>query len=113
MRRGELNAPLFAPKPEQLPLFGPVGGEFKRQPRQPLCAELWRVFAVDDGHDDIGCERRKPQEARQVADVSAAAAAFRPDMPSETRAIRCEKIGSRLHLRPAGPWVATFLFIPR
>jgi hypothetical protein len=49
-------------KPEQLPLFGPVGGEFERQPRQPLCAEFRRVFAVDDGRDDIGCERWKPQQ---------------------------------------------------
>jgi len=45
-------------KPEQLALFGPVGGEFEGQPRQPLRAELRRVFTVDDGRDDIGRERR-------------------------------------------------------
>ena len=33
-------------KPEELPLFGPVGGYFEGQPHQPLCAELRRVFAV-------------------------------------------------------------------
>ena len=26
------------------------------------------MFAVDNGCDDIGCQRRKPQEARQIAD---------------------------------------------
>src|SRR5690606_26053989 len=38
-------------KSEQPPLFGPVGGEFERQPRQALRAELRRLFAVDDGRD--------------------------------------------------------------
>ena len=50
-------------KAEQLALFGPVGGELKGQPHEPLCAELRRMFAVDDGGDDVGGERRKPQQA--------------------------------------------------
>ena len=61
--RGARGPALSVLKAEQLPLLGPVGGEFEGQPHQPLCAELRRVFAVDDGRDDIGCQRRKPQQA--------------------------------------------------
>ena len=64
-------------KPEELPLFGPVRGYFGGQPHQPLRAELRRVFAVDDGGDDIGCQRRKPQQAREVADGKPLLAGYR------------------------------------
>jgi len=46
---------LWSLEPEQLALFGPVGGQIEGQTHQPLCAEFRRVFAVDDGRDDIGC----------------------------------------------------------
>jgi C4-dicarboxylate-specific signal transduction histidine kinase len=35
------------------------------------------VFAVDDGRDDIGCQRRKPQQAREVADGKPLLARYR------------------------------------
>ena len=60
------NSLLRLLKPEELPLFGPVGGDLKGQTHQPLCAEFERVFAVYDGRDDIGCQRRKTQQPRQV-----------------------------------------------
>jgi hypothetical protein len=41
-------------KPEQLPLCGPVGGEFEGRTHQALRTKLRRVFAVDDRRDDIG-----------------------------------------------------------
>ena len=67
--RGTRAGPALALlKPKEFALFGPVGGYFEGQPHQPLCAKFRRVFAVDDGRDDIGCQRRKPQQAREVAD---------------------------------------------
>jgi hypothetical protein len=41
-------------KPKQLALFGPVDRYMGRQSHQFLRRELRRVFAVDDGSDDIG-----------------------------------------------------------
>ena len=35
------------------------------------------MFAVDDGRDDIGCQRRKPQQAREVADGKPLLARYR------------------------------------
>jgi hypothetical protein len=48
------NALLHALKPQEFPLFGPVGWEFEGETHEPLCTELRRVLAVDDGRDDIG-----------------------------------------------------------
>ncbi len=50
-------------KPKPLSLFGPVDGQMGRQSHQLLRRELRRVFAVDDGCDDIGRHRRQPQKA--------------------------------------------------
>jgi hypothetical protein len=52
---------LWPVESEQLALFRPIGGELNGQPHQPLRAKLRRVFSVDDGRDDIGCQRRKTQ----------------------------------------------------
>ena len=54
-------------KTKQLPLFSPVDGYLERQSHQLLGCELRRVFAVDNGGDDVGSQRRKTQKARDVA----------------------------------------------
>ena len=54
-------------KTKQLPLGGPVDRYFQRQSHQLLGGELRRIFAVNNRSDDIGRQRRKAQEARDVA----------------------------------------------
>src|SRR4029079_19484990 len=54
-------------KTKQLPLGGPVDWYFQRQSHQLLGGELRRLFAVNNRSDDIGRQRRKAQEARDVA----------------------------------------------
>ena len=63
MRRGAL----LCVKAEQLPLGGPVDRYFKRQSHQLLGCELRRIFAANNCSDDIGRQRSKAQEARDVA----------------------------------------------
>ena len=62
------NLPLHLSAAEEFALFAPVDGKLEGQTHESLCAELRRVLAIDDGRDDIGRQRRKPQEARQVTD---------------------------------------------
>jgi hypothetical protein len=63
-------------KSKQLSLFGPIDGYLERQSHQLLRRELRWVLAIDDGSDDIGCERRKAQKARQVADGKSLVAGY-------------------------------------
>ena len=62
------TSPLTSLETEEFALFAPVDGKLEGQTHESLCAELRRVHAIDDGRDDIGRQRRKPQEARQVTD---------------------------------------------
>ena len=64
---GREGARLSCVKTKQLPLGGPVDRYFKRQSHQLLGGELRRIFAVNNRSDDIGRQRRKAQEARDVA----------------------------------------------
>jgi len=54
-------------KAKQRSLGGPVDRYFKRQSHQLLGGELRWIFAVNNRSDDIGRQRRKAQEARDVA----------------------------------------------
>jgi hypothetical protein len=63
---GREGARLSCVKTKQLPLGGPVDRNFKRQSHQLLGGELRRIFAVNNRSDDIGRQRRKAQEARDV-----------------------------------------------
>jgi hypothetical protein len=48
------SPPLHSLESPEFALFGPVGWKFEGETHQALCAELRRVFAVDDRRDDIG-----------------------------------------------------------
>ena len=47
------SQPLNFLKTFEFALFGPIGWEFESQTHESLCAELRRMFAVDDRRDDI------------------------------------------------------------
>ena len=54
-------------KAKQVALFAPVDWYFKRQSHELLGGELRRILSVDDRCGDVRSERRKAQEARDVA----------------------------------------------
>ena len=54
---------LLSVEAEQLLLLRPVDRQLRRQSHQYLGGELRRVSPVDDGRDDVGRQRGKPQQA--------------------------------------------------